>query len=180
MFTGMSSEKPMTIWTIGHSTRTYDEFCLLLKQFDINLLVDVRAFPGSRRYPHFNRSELQVALQRDGIDYLHMPALGGRRKPLANSPNGVWRNESFRGYADYMDTDEFKSAIATLEQLASTVRVAYMCSESVWWKCHRGLISDSLKLRKWNVIHILEKGKTQEHPFTPPLRAVQGKILYNN
>jgi uncharacterized protein (DUF488 family) len=173
----MKANNEKTIWTIGHSTRSYPDFVSLLKQAEIRMLVDVRAFPGSRKYPQFNSSELEQSLHVDGIQYKHMPELGGRRKPKPDSHNTEWRNESFRGYADYMETEEFVKAIVALEALAVNTHVAYMCSESVWWRCHRALISDSLKIRGWLVLHILEKGKIQEHPFTTPARDRQGKIF---
>ena len=120
-----------TIWTIGHSTRSLEELIELLKSFDIELLADIRSFPGSRRYPHFNKEALQKSLPQEKIEYIHLPELGGRRKTNPDSKNTVWRNAAFRGYADYMETDEFKNGITGLEKLALEKRTAYMCSEAV-------------------------------------------------
>ena len=167
------------IWTIGHSTRKLEEFLSLLIVYKTELLVDVRAFPGSKRYPHFNKESLEVSLKNSAIDYHHMPALGGRRKANADSINTAWRHPAFRGYADYMQTEQFNSEIAVLEILASKTRTAFMCSEALWWKCHRALISDYLKIRGWQVLHIMEKAKITEHPFTSAVRTDQGKLFYN-
>jgi uncharacterized protein (DUF488 family) len=166
------------IWTIGHSTRALDEFLELLKGHTINLLVDIRTFPGSRRYPHFNKELLGTSLKQDGVDYLHIPSLGGRRKPAPDSTNTSWRNASFRGYADYMKTPEFRTAATQLENLATAHRVAYMCSEAMWWKCHRALVSDYLKVRGWTVLHIIDVNKVTEHPYTSPARTEQGELFY--
>ena len=175
----MQQEK--SIWTIGHSTRSWQAFTDLLMMHGIQLLVDIRAFPGSRRHPHFSKENLQVALPEGGIRYTHMPGLGGRRKPRENSRNIAWRHPAFRGYADYMETTEFKEEIGKLEDLAGqNMKTAYMCSEAPWWKCHRALVSDYLKARGWVVWHIMEKGKLTEHPFTSPARPVQGQLFYDN
>lgn len=167
------------VWTIGHSTRTFEEFSDLLSLHQIGLLVDVRTYPGSRRYPHFNKEHLEATLPESGIDYVHMVGLGGRRKPEKDSVNTAWRHASFRGYADYMQTEEFKKEALILEARAMKVRTAYMCSEAPWWKCHRALVSDYLKIRGWEVWHIMEKGKLTAHPYTSPARPVQGKLFYD-
>lgn len=174
----MTSETKV-IWTIGHSTRKLEEFLSLITAQKIELLVDVRSFPGSRRYPHFNKESLALSLKNTAIDYRHMPALGGRRKTNADSVNTAWRHPAFRGYADYMQTEQFKGEIVLLEGLAYEARTAYMCSEAPWWKCHRALISDYLKVRGWHVLHIMEKAKITEHPFTSAARTVQGQLFYN-
>lgn len=167
------------IWTIGHSTRTYEAFEKLLVAYEIQLLVDIRTFPGSRRYPHFNKESLSSSLRSANIGYQHMPALGGRRKPNPDSINTAWRHPAFKGYADHMETPEFTQAITELERLASVNRVAYMCSEAVWWRCHRALVSDYLKAKGWHVMHIFSELKAEEHPYTSPAREVQGKLFYN-
>ena len=172
----MNPEK--TIWTIGHSTRSLEEFLQLLKSFDIQLLADIRTFPGSRRYPHFNKESISESLRKESIDYVHLVELGGRRKPEPDSINTSWRHASFRGYADYMQTSAFHQAIAKLENLALNKKVAYMCSEAMWWKCHRALVSDYLKVKGWKVYHIMDKEKSTEHPYTSPARPVQGKLFY--
>jgi uncharacterized protein (DUF488 family) len=167
------------IYTIGHSTHPLDEFMDMLFSFRIEMVADVRSFPGSGRYPHFNKELLSQSLQRVNIKYIHLPDLGGRRKPQADSHNVAWRHASFRGYADYMETPQFSKAIAQLEDLGVKYRTAYMCSEAVWWRCHRSLISDYLKLRDWKVIHIMGKEKGEEHPYTSPARVTQGKLFYD-
>jgi uncharacterized protein (DUF488 family) len=172
------TDKQKNIWTVGHSTHPLDEFITLIKSFSIQKLADIRTFPGSRRYPHFNKEALSKSLENEDIEYRHMVELGGRRKPNPNSVNLAWRHASFRGYADYMQTPAFEKAINVLEAAALNSRLVYMCSEAVWWKCHRALVSDYLKVKGWNVIHIMDAGKSQEHPYTSPARAVQGKLFY--
>jgi uncharacterized protein (DUF488 family) len=168
-----------TIWTIGHSTYPLEKLITMLKSFSIQLLIDVRMFPGSRRYPQFNKETLATALLHNDINYLHMVNLGGRRKPKADSKNTGWRNESFRGYADYMETDSFNAAIIKLQELAKKQKTCYMCSEALWWRCHRSLVSDYLKHDGWTVIHIMDVGKSQEHSYTSPARIVGDRLVYN-
>jgi uncharacterized protein (DUF488 family) len=168
----------MTTWTIGHSTRTLADFIDALRSQQIEILADVRALPGSRRYPHFNQEELVPALCAEGIAYEHLRDLGGRRKPHPDSRNSAWRNAAFRGYADYMETPRFVDAMQRLTTLASGQRTAIMCAEAVWWRCHRSLISDLLKARGWTVIHIVDAKKTQEHAFTSAARLTDGALTY--
>jgi uncharacterized protein (DUF488 family) len=170
--------KRLRIWTIGHSTRSIEEFIQLLKALDIRALADVRQFPGSRRYPHFNQEQLSSSLAKAGIDYTHFVELGGRRRARKNSPNTAWRNEAFRGYADYMDTAGFRAGIERLLQLVGEKKTAIMCAEALWWQCHRGLIADHLKAAGHEVIHILGPNKTESHPFTSAARIVDGKLSY--
>jgi len=167
-----------TIWTIGHSTRTLEEFVGLLKAFEIQLVADIRSFPGSRRYPHFNKEALTVSLPENNIRYIHILRLGGRRKVKSDSVNTAWRHPAFRGYADYMQTDDFITGVNELQELAHRERTAYMCSEAVWWSCHRSMVSDYLKLQGWTVIHIMSTTKSEEHPYTAPARIVNGKLSY--
>jgi len=167
-----------SLWTIGHSTRSIDEFLELLRSFRIACLVDVRSYPGSRRYPQFNKENLCNAASTAGVAYVHMPELGGRRKAKPDSLNMIWRNESFRGYADYMETASFLEGIERLMELARERRTAIMCSEAVWWRCHRSLISDYLKVGGVTVTHILSSGKSAEHPFTSAAQIVNGKLSY--
>ena len=167
-----------SIWTVGHSTLSMEQFLKVLASFDIQLLVDVRSFPGSRRYPHFNRDNLRHSLSAAGVGYLHMPELGGRRKTRPDSQNVAWRNESFRGYADYMETVAFKEGIERLLQVAREQRTGIMCAEAVWWRCHRSLIADYLKAAGVVVIHILGEGKSDEHPYTSAAQIVNGKLSY--
>lgn len=169
---------PEMLWTIGHSTRTIEEFIALLKDNRIEVLADVRHFPGSRKYPHFNVEPLKHALQEAGIDYEPFTELGGRRKVLADSPNTGWRNAAFRGYADYMQTDAFHAGIERLKTLANGKRTAIMCAEAVWWRCHRGLVSDVFKLHGTQVLHVMGPGEPREHPYTAAAHVVDGRLDY--
>ena len=169
----------MQIWTIGHSTRTIDDFISLLKQNEIRLLVDVRAWPGSKRYPQFNKDALAEALNAYGIRYEHFPKLGGKRKSKPDSRNTAWRNASFRGYADYMETEQFQKGIERLLEVAAKAgSTAIMCAEAVWWRCHRSLIADYLKAREVEVPHILSANKVEPHPYTSVARIVNGELSY--
>ena len=173
-------EENNTIWTIGHSTRSLDEFLALLRSFNIELVADVRNFPGSRKYPHFNKESMEATLPQHNIQYVHLKNLGGRRKVNPESKNTAWKNEAFRGYADYMETNTFKEGITELMSIALKQRTAYMCSESVWWRCHRAMISDYLKAQGWIVLHIMDVSKSQEHPYTSPARIVNGVLNYSD
>lgn len=166
-------------WTIGHSIHDIDEFISILRRYKIEAIADVRQFPGSRKYPQFNQKELSQSLQSEKIDYIHFPELGGRRKPRKDSPNALWRNESFRGYADYMMGEPFKRGIERLEKVSEQKRTAIMCAEALWWRCHRALISDLLKSKGAAVHHILSATKTEEHPFTSASRIIDGKLSYS-
>lgn len=171
-------KKSLSLWTVGHSTRNGEEFTRILKAHDIQLLVDVRSFPGSRRYPQFNRTNLAESLALVGINYNHEPRLGGRRTPRRDSHNTAWRNASFRAYADHMETEDFRNGVKDLLELAREVRTTVMCAESLWWRCHRSLISDYLKAAGHLVIHIMDEKKTEEHPFTTAARIVDGNLTY--
>jgi uncharacterized protein (DUF488 family) len=167
------------IWTIGHSTREIGTFISLLEENGIKLVADVRMFPGSKRYPQFNRETLTESLKEHQIRYEHFPELGGRRKPKPDSHNTAWRNESFRGYADYMETEEFREGITRLGDLAREAgSTAIMCAEAVWWRCHRALISDFLKARDLKVTHIVDLARTEPHPFTSAARIENGELSY--
>jgi uncharacterized protein (DUF488 family) len=167
------------IWTIGHSTRKIDNFVAALEAHGIMLLADVRAFPGSRRYPQFNKEVLAKSLTEHGIRYEHFPELGGRRRAKPDSKNTAWRNASFRAYADYMETEEFRRGVERLVDLANeSGPTAIMCAEAVWWRCHRALISDFLKARGVEVIHISDEKKSEPHPFTSVAKIVNGELSY--
>jgi len=167
------------IWTLGHSTRQIDIFISLLEANGIKLVADVRLLPGSKRYPQFNKEALATSLSENGIRYEHFPELGGRRKPRPDSRNTAWRNKAFRGYADYMETDEFRKGIERLVDLArERGPTAIMCAEAVWWRCHRALISDFLKARGVAVTHIVDRVTAQLHPCTPVPRRVDCKFCY--
>lgn len=170
---------PHEIWTIGHSTHPFAEFAAWLKAFNIALLVDVRSFPGSRHEPQFNKEVLPGELAGEGIDYVHLLSLGGRRKVRKDSVNTVWRHPAFRGYADYMMDDRaFEEGLAELKRLADERRTCIMCSEVLWWRCHRSMIADRLKADGWRVHHIMGLGKEEEHPWTGAARLKDGKLLY--
>lgn len=166
------------IWTVGHSNRTFDAFLEILRAHEIKLLVDVRRFPGSRRLPHFSREALEKSLPGAGIGYCHLSELGGRRAPNPNSRNTAWRNSQFRGYADHMDTPEFRQAIERLLHAASTRRTAIMCAEACWWQCHRSLVADYLKARGHKVINIHDARKSEEHPYTSAASIIDGQLSY--
>ena len=170
---------PEFLWTIGHSTRSLDEFIALLERNDIEALADVRHYPGSRKYPHFNVEPLRHSLHDIGIAYEPFTELGGRRKVQPDSPNTGWRNDAFRGYADYMQTDAFRAGIERLKALATGKRTAIMCAEAVWWRCHRGLVSDVFKLNGTRVLHIMGPGSPREHPYTSAAHVVDGHLDYS-
>lgn len=166
-----------TVYTIGHSTRPLNDFIALLHREGIRAVVDVRAFPRSRRHPHFNQDALVVSLPAHGITYHHAPALGGRRRPRADSPNGAWRNESFRAYADHMGTPAFREALSQLIASARHVRTTVMCAEAVPWKCHRSLIADALVARGCEVRHVLD-ASTDIHQLMRMAHVDNGEVTY--
>ena len=168
-----------TLWTIGHSTRDWDVFLSMLREAGIGVLADVRRFAGSRRHPQFSGATMAGTLPSAGIAYLPLPELGGRRLPRQDSPNMAWRNASFRGYADYMDTDDYRSARDRLMDTAGTRRTAVMCAEAVWWQCHRSLIADDFKAHGWQVVHLLAPGRSEPHPYTSAARIIDGRLDYS-
>jgi uncharacterized protein (DUF488 family) len=177
-FTGRSPRAELTIFTVGHSTRSAEEFGAILNSHGVKTLVDVRSFPGSRRYPQFNKERLAAFLASINVNYHHMPKLGGRRRPTPESRNTAWKNASFRAYADHMERPEFKEGIKELLELARTERIAIMCAESLWWRCHRSLIADYLKAIGVEVGHIADEKKVDPHPFTSAARIVDGCLSY--
>jgi uncharacterized protein (DUF488 family) len=156
-----------TAYTVGHSTRSSEELLALLSDVGVRTLVDVRAFPSSRRHPQFNRDALAEWLGRAGIGYAHLPGLGGRRVPVPDSRNGGWRESAFQGYADHMSTPEFQAALKELERMASEGPTAVMCAEAVWWRCHRRLIADALVARDWRVEHLGIGESRAVHELSP-------------
>lgn len=166
------------LWTIGHSTRPIDEFLSLLNAHGIQRLVDVRTVPRSRHNPQFNTNALAKSLGAVAITYQHMVKLGGLRKPKKDSLNQGWRNKSFRGYADYMQTDEFRGALEELMTHARDEETAIMCAEAVPWRCHRSLIADALVSRGWNVRHIMTETKADRHQLTPFATCRNGVLHY--
>ena len=167
-----------TIWTIGHSTRPLDTFLDMLARYQVEAIADVRRFPGSRRHPHYAGPALSATLAARDLEYRWLPLLGGRRQPLPDSPNIGWRNASFRGYADYIETMEFSEGLDGLLDLSGQRRTAVMCAEAAWWRCHRALIADVLRVRGIYVVHILDMEHTVPHPFTSPARIVDGRLTY--
>ena len=174
----MNGEPHHTLWIIGHSTRPIDEFIALLKAHTIAELIDVRTVPRSRHNPQFNTDTLAQSLRDSGIRYRHRPALGGLRKPKKDSINAGWRNESFRGYADYMQTEEFIRAVEELMAESRLYRTAVMCAEAVPWRCHRSLISDALVSRGWEVRHIMTAEKSDPHHLTSFAVIENGALTY--
>jgi uncharacterized protein (DUF488 family) len=170
--------KPNMIWTIGHSTRSIDQFITLLQSFEISMVVDVRHFPGSKKFPHFNKEVLSLSLKENAIRYEHLLELGGRRKLNKESKNTAWKHPTFRSYADYMETEDFDKGVLSLKNIAQSQRTAFMCSEAVWWRCHRSMISDFLKLNGWKVMHIMAVSKAEEHPYTSAATIKDGKLSY--
>lgn len=168
----------LTIWTIGHSTRSFDAFLALLPQQRIELLVDIRHYPVSQRVPWTTKGTLARGLREKGIAYEHLEGLGGYRKAIATSPNRGWRNAGFRGYADHMASNEFRAALEKLVHLAEGSRTAIMCAEALPWKCHRSLLSDALYVRGVRVIHILGAGKGEEHRLTSFAKVNGDRLTY--
>ena len=167
-----------TLWTIGHSTRSFEEFLALLEEYRIRLLADVRHFPGSRRVPWTAKVSLARALSDRSIAYEHFEDLGGFRKASQDSTNTAWRNGGFRGYADYMASPEFSAGLDRLIAVSRESRTAIMCAEALPWKCHRRLLSDALVARGMRVIHILASGKTQDHRLTTFARVHGTQVAY--
>jgi uncharacterized protein (DUF488 family) len=168
----------MTLWTIGHSTKPIDEFLALLASHGIQRLVDVRTVPRSRYNPQFDIHALAKHLTEAGFTYEHQPELGGLRKPRKDSINAGWKNASFRGYADYMQTQDFLATLKTLMTASRNVPSAIMCAEAVPWRCHRSLIADALTIREWTVRHIMTKTKADKHRLTPFAVVEQHRITY--
>jgi uncharacterized protein (DUF488 family) len=169
------------IFTIGHSTRSIEELLALLAENGVEVLMDVRRFPGSRRHPQFSRDALAAALAGAGIEYLHEPRLGGRRAARPDSPHTAWRVEAFRGYADHMETEEFQAALERLIRLSRDRSVVILCAEAVPWRCHRRLISDALVARGIEVRHILSPGRSDLHELDSNARVLDGgrRLVYS-
>lgn len=176
----MKNLETHSIYTIGHSTHTIDDFLKMLQFFDIKILVDIRSMPGSRKFPQFDQDNLAKSLNEAEIQYIHLSSLGGRRKANKDSKNNRWNNPSFKGYADYMETEDFKNGIIHLEQIAHEQKTVIMCSEALWWRCHRSMVSDILKVKNWNVLHIMGIGKIQEHKYTSPAIIVNNSLHYSD
>jgi uncharacterized protein (DUF488 family) len=165
-------------YTMGFSTRTWEETLEILSAHSIRRLIDIRTLPGSKRTPQFNLEHLRTALPRAGIEYIHMKSLGGLRKPKAVTVNAAWRNDSFRGYADYMQTPEFNEALNTLQALVAEKTSVYACTEAVFWRCHRQLVSDALLVRGLKIGHIFNATKVEAHKLTDFAKVDGSKITY--
>ena len=175
----MNEPEPLRVWTVGHSTRTSDSFIDLLEHHGIRAIADVRRFPGSRRLPQYMSGHLEASLAEHGIAYSWIESLGGRRAP-ADAGMSAWRNASFRGYAEHLKTEEFACGMRQLLSLAAAQPTAIMCAEVLWWRCHRSMIADVLKLRGIEVLHIQDERRVNVHPFTSPARQVNGELTYDD
>ena len=171
-------EATTTVWTVGHSTRSAEEFLAALDAYGIELVVDVRRFPGSRRLPQFSAETLGASLEAHGIAYRWLAALGGRRRSDAASTNTGWRHPAFRAYADHVATEEFAEGLTELLMLAPGLRTAVMCAEVLWWRCHRRIIADVLVVLGIDVVHIRDVGIAEAHVVGPPARVVDGRLAY--
>jgi uncharacterized protein (DUF488 family) len=174
----MNTQIPETILTIGHSTRSFDEFALTLQDARVELIVDVRRLPGSRRLPQFDAEALEAGLGLRDIDYQWIASLGGRRRPLPDSVNTGWTHSAFRGYADHVYTEEFAEGLTELLVLAGGLRTAIMCAEVLWWRCHRRLIADVLVSLGLGVEHLLAPGKREPHRLAAPAWLDSGRLSY--
>jgi uncharacterized protein (DUF488 family) len=172
------NEPRTVVFTIGHSTRPISEFIEILKGFKINKLIDVRTIPKSRHNPQYNREEFQKSLEAEGIGYFHMPGLGGLRHTKKDSPSTAWKNASFRGFADYMQTEEFDISLSELIEIARKRTVAIMCAEAVPWRCHRSLIGDALLVHGIEVRDITGRHSVHPHTLTPWAKVEGRKITY--
>ena len=177
--TTTSSADTLIVWTIGHSTRSVAELMVALAPYGIETVADVRRFPGSRRLPHFAGPELRTSLEAQGLSYVWIPALGGRRRPLKDSGNTAWRHEAFRGYADHVESEEFADGLFELLMVARGLRTAVMCAEVLWWRCHRRLIADVLTSLGMTVVHIADATHAQPHVLSAPARMERGVLRYD-
>ncbi len=168
----------MKLYTIGHSTRSIEDFVLILKNYRIEIVVDVRTVPKSKHNPQFEGYRLEKSLEENGMSYIHVRELGGLRNPRKDSQNMEWKNTSFRGYADHMETEEFETGLGMLKRIASDHVVSIMCAEAVPWRCHRSLISDALTVAEWEVEHIMTEKVANKHKLTEFLKVVDGKLTY--
>ena len=174
-----ASDPPRAIFTVGHSSRPIDAFLGILAAHGVRRILDVRRFPASRKWPHFDAAPLARSLATAGIDYVGLPELGGRRKPRPGSPHTAWRVDAFRGYADFMDTPEFAAGLARVEALASERPSALLCAEALPWRCHRSLIADALIARGWNVLEILSASEVRPRRLSAFARLEGTRLVYD-
>ena len=170
----------MVLYTIGHSTHPIETFLGLLTRHEIAMLADVRSFPSSRRWPQFNQDQLKVSVEGAGIAYKWFKVLGGRRRSeVHDSPHQAWEHAAFRSYADYADTAQFAAGVDELSAGVAEQRTAIMCSEGLWWQCHRRIIADHITMRGWHVMHIMPTGKLVAHALPKFARIVEGRLIYD-
>jgi uncharacterized protein (DUF488 family) len=167
------------VWSVGHGARPLEEFLAVLADAAVATLADVRSQPGSRRHPQFGAKALEAALSEVGVAYVHLPGLGGRREPRADSPHRALRVAAFRGYADHMGSEEFARDYESLTSLARQSRTAFMCAETLWWRCHRRLIADRLTVEGWTVAHLFASGKNEPHALWDVARTLDGHLVYD-
>ena len=167
------------VWSVGHGTRPVAELVAVLNESGIKLLADVRSIPGSRRHPQFGRAELTSSLADAGIEYVHLRGLGGRRDAVPDSPHVALKVDAFRGYADHMASTEFAADVERLEALARQKPTAFMCAETLWWQCHRRMLSDHLTIDGWSVVHLFAPGKSEPHRLWDVARVVDGRLVYD-
>jgi uncharacterized protein (DUF488 family) len=167
------------IWSVGHGARPLEDFIAVLAEAGVATLADVRLVPGSRRHPQFGAGALEVALSKVGIAYFHLPGLGGRREPRADSPHRALRVAAFRGYADHMDSEDFVHGYERIASLARESRTSLMCAETLWLRCHRRLIADRLTADGWNVSHLFAPGKSEPHVLWAAARTLDGHLVYD-
>jgi uncharacterized protein (DUF488 family) len=168
-----------TVWSAGHGTRPAEELLALLRESGIKVLADVRSAPGSRRHPQFGQSALASSLAAAGIEYVHLRGLGGRRDAVPDSPHVALKVEAFRGYADHMSSAEFAADYARLTTIARETNTVFMCAETLWWRCHRRMLSDRLAADGWDVVHLLTPGKSEPHRMWDVARVVDGRLVYD-
>jgi uncharacterized protein (DUF488 family) len=168
----------MLIYSIGHSTRSIEDFVSVLRHYGIKIVADVRTVPKSRHNPQFEGSNLEKSLEENGMSYIHIRELGGLRNPKKDSNNMEWKNTSFRGYADHMETAEFQKGLEMLKEIASGHSTVILCAEAVPWRCHRSLIADALTVQGWDAVHIMTEKHSSRHTLTEFLKVADGKLSY--
>jgi uncharacterized protein (DUF488 family) len=168
-----------SIYSIGHGTRPIEEFVEVLRAAKVKTLADIRSAPGSRRHPQFGQAVLAASLTEAGIEYVHLRGLGGRRDAAPESPHVALKVDAFRGYADHMSTEEFAADYARLVAIAGDTRTAFMCAETLWWRCHRRMLSDRLTVDGWEVVHLLAPGKSEPHRLWDVARVADGRLVYD-
>jgi len=168
-----------SIYSVGHGTRPIEEFVDILRAADVKVLADIRSAPGSRRHPQFGQAALAASLARAGVEYAHLRGLGGRRDAVPDSPHVALRVDAFRGYADHMASEEFGADYARLDAVAHETPTAFMCAETLWWRCHRRMLSDRFAVSGWDVVHLLGLGKTEPHRLWEVASVVNGRLVYD-